>query len=55
MERMETIASINADSFIKKHFIHLDPKGSLVTVMRESIRETIKNALIAYEMQHQQG
>jgi hypothetical protein len=55
MERMETIASINAEFFIKKHFINLDPKGSLVQAMRESIRETIKNALIAYEMQHQQG
>jgi hypothetical protein len=54
MERMETIASMKAETFIKKHFLNLDQKDNLVEVMRESIRETIKEALFAYESVRQQ-
>jgi hypothetical protein len=50
MEKMETIADLTADLFIQKHFINLDQKDRLVSVMRKSIRETVKEALLIYEM-----
>ena len=51
MEKMETIADLTAELFIQKHFINLDQKEGLVSVMRKSIRETVKEALLIYEMQ----
>jgi hypothetical protein len=49
MEKMEAIANQTAEHFINKHFIKLDKKDLLVKEIRNSVRETIKNALVRYE------
>jgi hypothetical protein len=48
MEIMEAIADVTAETFIKKHFIHLDQTDNLVMAMRSSVREMIKEALRTY-------
>ena len=45
MERMETIANETAELFIRKHFLNLDQKDHLVNVIRNSVKETVINAL----------
>ena len=49
MERMEAIANETAELFIRKHFLNLDHKDHLVNVIRNSVKETIINALATYE------
>jgi len=55
MEKMESIADLTADLFIRKHFINLDQHDRLVKIMRTSVREIIKDALKKYEQELQQA
>ena len=55
MEKMESIADLTADLFIRKHFINLDQQDRLVKIMRTSVREIIKDALKKYELELQQA
>jgi hypothetical protein len=55
VEKMESIADMTAELFIQKHFLNLDQKDGLVRVMRNSIRETVKDALVTYESQREQN
>ena len=55
MEKMETIADVTAELFIRKHFMFIDHTDRLVKVMRKSIRESVKEALVAYESQREQN
>ena len=50
MKRIESIADYNAELFIKKHFSNLSDRDRMVKVMRNSVRDTIKKALEAYDV-----
>ena len=54
MEKMESIADLTAELFIRKHFLNLDQRDRLVKVMRSSVKETIKEALLTYELERKQ-
>jgi hypothetical protein len=53
MERMEAIAKETAERFIRKHFMNLDQKDHLVNIIRNSVKETVKNALVTYESERE--
>jgi hypothetical protein len=49
MNQMETIADINADQFIQKHFSNLRKNDKMVRLLKRSVKETIKKALETYD------
>lgn len=49
MEQMETIADVNADQFIQKHFSNLRKNDKMVRLLKRSIKETIRKALETYD------
>jgi hypothetical protein len=49
MKQMETIADINADQFIQKHFSNLRKNDKMVRLLKRSVKETIKKALETYD------
>lgn len=49
MEQMETIADVNADQFIQKHFSNLRKNDKMVRLLKRSIKETIQKALETYD------
>ncbi|MEZ5197084.1 MAG: hypothetical protein R2764_11950 [Bacteroidales bacterium] len=51
MKQIETIADFNAELFIKKHFSNLNKRDRMVRAMRDSVRNTIKESLIRYELE----
>ncbi len=55
MSKIENIANQNAENFIKKHFAKLNHKDRMVRVMKSSVKDTIKQALIAYELERIKG
>ncbi len=55
MSKIENIANKNAEIFIKKHFAKLNHKDRMVRVMKSSVKDTIKQALIAYELERIKG
>ncbi|MEZ5084488.1 MAG: hypothetical protein R2750_13745 [Bacteroidales bacterium] len=50
MKRIESIADYNAELFIRKHFSNLSDRDRMVKVMRNSVKDTIKKALEAYDV-----
>ncbi len=51
MKQIENIADVNAEQFIRKHFSNLNNKDRMVRAMRNSVKDTIKKALEAYELE----
>ena len=51
MKRLETIADSNAELFIRKHFSNLSNKDRMVSAMRRIVKDTIRHALLAYELE----
>ncbi len=50
MKKIENIADTNAELFILKHFSNLSHKDRMVRAMRKSVKNTIKQALVSYEL-----
>ncbi|NOX46496.1 MAG: hypothetical protein GXO89_05905 [Chlorobi bacterium] len=50
MKKIENIADANAELFILKHFSNLSHKDRMVRAMRKSVKNTIKQALVSYEL-----
>ncbi len=55
MSNIENIANQNAEIFIKKHFAKLNRKDRMVRVMKSSVKDTRKQAVIAYELERIKG
>ncbi|MBN2175387.1 MAG: hypothetical protein JW731_14740 [Bacteroidales bacterium] len=51
MKRIEIIADFNTEQFIKKHFSNLKHDDKMVMAIRNSVRETIRKALVTYELE----
>ena len=54
MERIENIATVNAELFIKKHFSRLSERDGMVRALRNSIKDSIKKAIETYESERVQ-
>jgi len=50
MKKIDRIADSNAELFIRKHFSNLNHKDRMVRAMRKSVKNTIKQALVSYEL-----
>jgi len=51
MKKIDSIAEFSAEMFVQKHFSALSKKDIVVKTMKESVKDTILQALIAFELQ----